>query len=429
MAMENPGLKLGEVWRNVKVAALAGAGGGAVYGGMGAAANAAREHEAQKDARGAAMVRGVVEAQSVDEAVAVANAATQDALTPGATPMQIAIEQAMVAHAQRQAREDAIRAEEAAAAEVPVPATAAVTEAERSGQVELAAGPQTLAVPPAGAQPAQETIPEAIGGVVEAATAPEQRVSAPEASPAPQTAPAAPTATVQPPAHLAEPTPVRTAVAPASAPPAQQEAAPAPKNEFASTQVPLSEADSGRVMAAAKSIIAPEDLHQEKGLEDRPHITVKYGLHSADVDAVRNLVAGEPPARAKVTGIEIFQPADKDYDVVVGRVDSADLVRLNAKIKESLPNTDTFPTYRPHITLGYVNRGMGKKYAEAKTGIEGEEITLDTLEVSDQDENITPIKLTGRQVTAPEFKPGAKPPHTPAPEQRTPEQIAEHEGS
>jgi len=47
MAMENPKLTLGEVWRHVKVAALAGAGGGAVYGGAGAAVNAAREREAK----------------------------------------------------------------------------------------------------------------------------------------------------------------------------------------------------------------------------------------------------------------------------------------------------------------------------------------------------------------------------------------------
>jgi hypothetical protein len=46
LAMENPDLTFNEVWRNMKVAALAGAGGGAVYGGAGAAVNASRPRAA-----------------------------------------------------------------------------------------------------------------------------------------------------------------------------------------------------------------------------------------------------------------------------------------------------------------------------------------------------------------------------------------------
>lgn len=145
----------------------------------------------------------------------------------------------------------------------------------------------------------------------------------------------------------------------------------------------------------AKRLIAPDDVEKEHGLEDRPHITVKFGLHTPDVAAVRKVVSGEGPIQAKVTGIEIFSPEGKDYDVVVQRVSSPDLTRLNKAIADAIPNTDTHPVYRPHITLGYVKKGTGKKYADAKTGLEGQTITLDTIEVSDQNENLTPIKLTG----------------------------------
>lgn len=165
------------------------------------------------------------------------------------------------------------------------------------------------------------------------------------------------------------------------------------KQEFASTQVPLPAGLSASLKQIAKRLIAPEDLTPEDGLEDRPHITVKFGLHTPDVAAVRKVVSGEGPIQAKVAGIEIFSPEGKDYDVVVQRVSSPDLVRLNKAIAKAVPNTDTHPVYRPHITLGYVKKGTGKKYADAKTGLEGQTITLDTLEVSDKNEGVTPIKL------------------------------------
>lgn len=79
MAMENPNLTFAEVWRNLKVAALAGAGGGVVYGGAGGAANWARDREAQKviDADTARTVDRIAKAGSVDEAITEANAALE----------------------------------------------------------------------------------------------------------------------------------------------------------------------------------------------------------------------------------------------------------------------------------------------------------------------------------------------------------------
>lgn len=170
---------------------------------------------------------------------------------------------------------------------------------------------------------------------------------------------------------------------------------PVTKQKFSLTQAPLPAELSASLKQIAKRLIAPDDVEKEHGLEDRPHITVKFGLHTSDVAAVQKVVSGEGPIQAKVTGIEIFSPDGKDYDVVVQRVSSPDLTRMNKAIADAIPNTDTHPVYRPHITLGYVKRGRGKKYADAKTGLEGQTITLDTIEVSDQNENLTPIKLTG----------------------------------
>lgn len=148
-----------------------------------------------------------------------------------------------------------------------------------------------------------------------------------------------------------------------------------------------------------RKLIAPEDIDPEHGLEDRPHITVKHGLETENAEDVRPLIESSPPVKARVTGIEIFEPKDKAYDIVVARVDSPDLAALNSRIKGALPNTETFPEYRPHITLGYVKKGSGQKYANAKTGLEGQELTLKTVEFSDRNENYTAFKLKGEKST------------------------------
>jgi diguanylate cyclase (GGDEF)-like protein len=166
-------------------------------------------------------------------------------------------------------------------------------------------------------------------------------------------------------------------------------------NEFASTQVRLSAADSERVMAAAQRIIDPEDRH-EKGLEDRPHITVKYGIHSDDPANVRSTIETHGPIDAKVGGIEVFEPKDKDYDVLVLRVASDDLQAMNKAVAGATETTDTHPTYKPHITLGYVKRGTGAKYAEAKTGLEGRSLHFNEVEFSTRDEKMTAIPLVSK---------------------------------
>src|SRR3990167_9572280 len=167
-------------------------------------------------------------------------------------------------------------------------------------------------------------------------------------------------------------------------------------HDYSSTQTPLPKDLSDEVKQIATRVIAPDDIHAEEGLEDRPHITVKYGLHTKDVNAVTPLLADVGPIQATVGQVEIFSPEEKDYDVIVQRIDSPALHALNQKLSDNLEVTDTHPEYKPHITIGYVKRGTGDKYKGVKTVLEGRTINLDTLEFSGQDGNITPIKLAGK---------------------------------
>ncbi|KKL12351.1 hypothetical protein LCGC14_2536630, partial [marine sediment metagenome] len=91
-------------------------------------------------------------------------------------------------------------------------------------------------------------------------------------------------------------------------------------HEFTSTQVKLDDETSQAIKRVSTELIDAEDIYPDEGLEDRPHITVKYGLETDDSAEVSAILEGEGPVTATVTDIEIFTPEDEEYDVIVQRV-------------------------------------------------------------------------------------------------------------
>lgn len=169
------------------------------------------------------------------------------------------------------------------------------------------------------------------------------------------------------------------------------EAAAADVHKFSSTQVDLPKAIVAKVKAAAAKIPASELA--EDGREAQPHITVLYGLHSADPAEAAELLAGSGPVEATVGKISIFK--GKDADVVKLDVTSPDLARLNTKLRNGVEFTNDHPDYKPHITLAYVKPGAGKKYVGREVpGLTGETIPFDSVTFSSKNGTMTPISLT-----------------------------------
>jgi N12 class adenine-specific DNA methylase/2'-5' RNA ligase len=165
-------------------------------------------------------------------------------------------------------------------------------------------------------------------------------------------------------------------------------------HKFASTQADLPEPTAGLIREVGR-LIVPEDALHGEGREANPHVTVKYGLTSDDVEAVRKVLKDEPPITVTL-GKTSFFPSGKDDNGDVVKIDlaSPDLHRLNAKIAEALPHEDTHPDYVPHITLAYVTPGRGQEFAGFKT-VEGNKLTLDRLTFSTSDGQLHEIPLTG----------------------------------
>lgn len=134
-------------------------------------------------------------------------------------------------------------------------------------------------------------------------------------------------------------------------------------HKFCCAYVELAGEAAIRLRGMARLI--PDDLlcESEGGREDRPHVTILYGLHDGTAESVRRVVAATGPIKLKLGRVSVFPGGEgKDFDVVKVDVDSPDLRRLNYRLK-ALPHTETHKGYKPHATLAYVKKGQGAKAA------------------------------------------------------------------
>lgn len=168
----------------------------------------------------------------------------------------------------------------------------------------------------------------------------------------------------------------------------------AAEHSFSTVQLALDDAAVSVVRRAAATLIQPEDVHTDEGLEPYPHVTVLYGLETQDVADIIPIVHGlavTESMEAIIQGLEIFSPDGKDYDVVVHRIACPGACQLHESLAETLPHATTHPVYKPHMTLGYVRRGAGGQYASLQTGLEGMVLTFPACEFNTSDDICTTI--------------------------------------
>jgi 2'-5' RNA ligase len=168
------------------------------------------------------------------------------------------------------------------------------------------------------------------------------------------------------------------------------------ERKFSSTQANLPKDVADEITAFGRRI--PDRDLAEKGRETEPHITLKYGLHGWDPKIAQEALAGEGPITVRLGKVSLFQ--NDDADVVKVDIDSPDLHRLNQKIADAHPNTETHSTYEPHATIAYVRPGQGRKYAGSNF-LEGQTITLDRIMFSGRDGKQVEIPLAGKKSSAP----------------------------
>lgn len=121
------------------------------------------------------------------------------------------------------------------------------------------------------------------------------------------------------------------------------------------------------------SLIDKEDIYDEQpgfGLEKEPHVTVLFGFkNDTDFSEIKNRAKDSHTGNINITVKNITHFETPDYDVVKFDVESEDLVKLNKVMTDNFEYTTDYPDYHPHITIGYVKKGKGKKYDAKKESI------------------------------------------------------------
>lgn len=126
-----------------------------------------------------------------------------------------------------------------------------------------------------------------------------------------------------------------------------------------------------KIKKFVKDNIPKEDLYTDEadnGLPNYIHTTVKYGLTDPSADKPKELLDGMGTFNIELGEISKFDN-DPNYDVIKIGVKSKELVRANKKISDNMDHKDTFPVYKPHITLAYVKKGKGDHLLGDKTFI------------------------------------------------------------
>lgn len=128
-----------------------------------------------------------------------------------------------------------------------------------------------------------------------------------------------------------------------------------------------------------------EEIHPQ-GREDKPHITVLYGLTGDSHEPVAELLHGTEHAHVTLGPLRVFN--NQKYDVLHVSVQSSCLSKMHWKIRNQVPCDVTYSDYNPHITLAYLEPGAGRRYNGSKI-FDGEEVTFTRVGIQMGDDPCT----------------------------------------
>lgn len=138
---------------------------------------------------------------------------------------------------------------------------------------------------------------------------------------------------------------------------------PAPPDDPASTQIDLPPEMAAVLVRLGETI--PDDHLAKDGREPTPHITCRYGL-TCGVGPVAEAVKDFGPIHYQLGQFKVFP--GKKHDVLWASVIAPELHQLHA-ILNRLPGVESdHKEYTPHVTIAYVQPGMGEVYAAAWNG-------------------------------------------------------------
>lgn len=157
-------------------------------------------------------------------------------------------------------------------------------------------------------------------------------------------------------------------------------------HDFSCVAIDLPPELAEKVLALGR-LIPDEDLADD-GREEDPHVTVKFGLHTDDSNDVKEAIYGQRPFGIKFGLVSLFE--NEDADVVKIDIESEGLHELNRHLSERLENTDTHPSYKPHVTVAYLKPGRGGKFVGSEP-LAGKSFDATEIQFSDKHRDVTEL--------------------------------------
>ena len=128
--------------------------------------------------------------------------------------------------------------------------------------------------------------------------------------------------------------------------------------------------------------------------ESAPHVTLLYGITpEVTCDQIKEVIKKEyrkSVIEVYFRVIDIFK--HEDQDVIIIKLEGDDLFELNKILRANIPHEETYPVYKPHATLAYVNPGVGNKFVGDKVFV-GQKSTVMNVTFSSANEECHNISL------------------------------------
>lgn len=121
-------------------------------------------------------------------------------------------------------------------------------------------------------------------------------------------------------------------------------------------------------LLSVHKLILPEDLYVQDddrtyGVEDEPHTTLLYGVEEGvPLKDVEDITNNYTFYTCEIHNASLFT-TNPDYDVLKYDVTGDNLQEVHQEL-QSLPYESDFPTFHPHLTIAYIKKGLGQKYAK-----------------------------------------------------------------
>jgi hypothetical protein len=112
-------------------------------------------------------------------------------------------------------------------------------------------------------------------------------------------------------------------------------------------------------------------VHKGEPLEKDPHVTVLMGLDEKQCEIARKICEDYEPFNMGLGSFTVFRTSKTfedgsyhEYDVLVRRMLSPDLIILHNLLVSETGKSWHFPQYHAHLTYAYLKYGTGQAYAD-----------------------------------------------------------------